>query len=739
MAPPARPLRHMATISRMIRRLRPFAAPLAGCMGLLIGMPPLLAAPGPVGPAWSIGLASQAHQASELAVERQEHVLLWHESGPARAATSACLLVHASFAVVQPAVHKALGALGHFNTSQSEGPLAYQLEGWDEVILSRRPDLREALVARTVRPRLELAQQQGAITAAELDLRLAQARAKVASAPQDRIELAGFQVRYGHYHAQRATRHGWLGRSHSELQVDVFDVSAAFGRPTTAVQMRRRDETPNPRYSAWSGLFDVNILGGGGTPRTLTGSVVPAEAFTAVHKALASVSAGERVQAAPSPTAWVAPLAPPQAAPTITFTAPRADHPPLPADTLPWLEVAGLPPDPLAKPRNMLTLPDGDLLLSFTGGKQASVWRLHQAGRHWQARAIWQGKEGADHLALSADGRTAWFDGARPDGRHGALVAYDVANRQARTLLAHSTASTGQAHGDSEEGGPGMPRRWELSGAQWPTFFDHTHLPDHASPIGRFVLASLQPTGPAPAQGGPWPYQPHMRASRQSMMGIDMKGNTLIWPVRWRGEGSQWTEDQAGIAELQAGTGRVLRAHRVPQRFGEIDQLDASGVASWVPTPLGSPQAQWIALGFVLMLPDDGKLPPRPEARGATQRFVGMHVVNTQDGRVCLSALLGRADVLRAAARSANGQLLALGSERASARTGTPAALWDVRTCQPSLRLAVPERSSIEALAFSWQGTDLWGASSEGLLRWRLPEGLTDAARAGSHPDQSRD
>lgn len=698
---------------------------------------PLRAAPPPLLPAWSIAPASEANQASALAVNRKDQVLLWSGPGAAQAAPLVYMVVDVPFDAAQPAVHKALGALGRFESGRSDGPLAYQYDGWAEVILSRRPDLRDALAAHSVRPRLELALQQGAITAAEFDLRLAQARADMVSAPQGRFELDAFKATYASYHAQQTASYGLLGRSQSKLLVDVFDASAAFGRPTTAVRVLRQDETPNPDYGMFSGIRDFNILGGAHTSPTLTGSVVPAAAFNAVRAALVSVSSVDRVQIAPSPAAWVAPVAQPVTAPAIALVPPRADRAPLDAELLPWSEVAGLSGDMITYLHDVLTLPDGGVLISASEIRTARVWRLQQVGGAWKSELVWQGTEGGRQLALSADGRTVWFDTRLADERSAGLVSYDVQTRQTRAFSPQRVDAQGRAQGDADERSLRDLRRWELNGSQLPVFFDHSYLPRDESPLGRDVFQVLQPATPAPAQGGAWGFKPTVNALRQSMMNLHTS-NTLIWPVRWRGQPGLWVEDQIGIAELQADNGRVLRAHRVPQRFGQIDRVDATGVAQWVPMPLGSPQAGWVALGFVLMLPDGGGLPPKLDGPGSKARFVGMHVVNVNDGSVCLSALLGRADQLMAAARSANGQLLALGSEGLTGDAVASAALWDAKACQPSVRLAVPPRSgSLHALAFSWNGADLWALTRRGLLRWRLPDGLRDAARAGSLPDQS--
>ena len=705
------------------------AALLQFLVPLMVVSGPLQAAPPQAMPAWALGQATEANQASDLAVSRKEQVLLWTGQGKARAAKTAYLVVDAPFASVQPAVQQALGTLGQFESNRSDDLLAIQFDGWDEVLLSRRPDLREALAARFVSPWLELARQQGLITAAELDLRVAQARARIASVPQNRRELDAFKVTYARYVAVQDKTYGLMGRGHSALHVSVFDLSATFSQPTTAVLVSRLDEAPNPDYGVLSELHDFNILGGAHTYPTLTGRVVPAAAFNTVRAALIAVSSSDRIQIAQNPAVWVAKVEPPIAAPAISLAVPRTDRAPLDAELLPWSEVAGLSDDVTTYLHDLLTLPNGDVLISAKDFRKARVWRLGQVEGAWKSELVWQDSEGARRLALSADGHTVWFDGSRPDDHQVALVSYDVQTHQTRAF----TVNLLDTDGISEY----ALSRWELTGTQTPALFDHSLLPKGASSLGRAVFQVLQPVTPPSPLGGAWEFKVTVNALRQSMMN-GMKGNTEIWPVRWRGQKSLWVEDQTGIAELDVPSGRVLRAYRVPQRFGEINSVDASGVAQWVTVPLGSPQADWIALGFVLKLPDSGNLPPKLDALGVKQHFVGMHVINVKDGHVCLSALLGRADELRAAARSSNGQLLALGSDGVSADANGTAALWDAKACQPSLRLAVPARAgSLRALAFSWNGADLWCLTRKGLLHWRLPDDLRDAARIGGMPDQS--
>lgn len=587
--------------------------------------------------AWSVNEASEANGASALAASRKDPVLVWTDGGQVISAKEAYLLVDEPFASVQPSVHRALTLLGRIRSSRSDSPLAYQPEGWDVVLLSRRPDLRHALADRFARAGLERALKQGALTATEFDVRWALARARTASAPQDRAALDAFRQTYASFRARHTRSYGLTGSSSSDLTVDVFDVSAAFGRPASAVRLSREDKSPNPRHNAFSGLRDFNILSRP-PPQTLTSNVVPATAFTAVHAALVSISSDERVRVAPSPQAWVGVIEPPVKVPTIMLVPPSADAARLDAEVVPWSAISGtsdMSADSITDPSDLLTLPNGDLIISASDIRSARVWRAQQLGGTWRAKTIWHGESGAKQLSISSDGGTVWFDGASPIGRRGALVSYDAktdatTEYQPRLFQTKEAASTGRELDW---------RRWELTGSELPAFFDHDYLPSDESPVDRDVFRLIQPAMPAPAAGGSWLFKPSFGALRQSMM--NMQGNTLIWPVRWRAHSSLWTEDQVGIAELDADNGRVLRAHAVPQRFGKLNRLDATGAAQWVPLPLGSPQAEWIALGFVLMLRDSGKLPPQLDAGpGTEQRFVGMHVINVKDGRVCMSALL---------------------------------------------------------------------------------------------------
>lgn len=713
----------------MIRTIARVAAGLFAAASAGHGM--AATAPGTTidGAAWRIESATAFRGHATVAAQRKEQILVWDGGKGAQVASQVLLLVEAPYDQVQPAVQQALAPLGALSMHSENSPLAYLPSGWSEVLMSRRADLREALVAHAILPRLQLAVVQGAITPAEMEQRLARERARVDLAPQSGDQLDAFRATYPYWYATQDRSHGLTGRRKSELLIRVSDVSATFGHPATEVYISREDSYPNPGYLLKQ-VTEFNPLGSS-TPRVLSDNVVPAAAFTAVRDALASLPG--KVEIARSPLAWVQPVAQPTT-PVLNLAAPAGDAPAIQAQAIRW---DALVIDPHSRgytpiyPHALLALPDGDLMVSAgmfdDSGQSQRVWRLHDANGEWKAEEVWRGAAGTAQLSLSADGRIAWFNGGNAPYIAHDLYAYDIASR---SLTRHAATWPDADRRNISN------LRWELAGDQRPAIFDHDYsLGDddgRKNLLGNNYLTVLRPTTAPSSANGTWPFSPTFSSPRQSMMGARMKGNTLIWPVRWRDPKTFWVEDQPGIAQLDAASGRVLRALTLPQRFGTPDPTDATGVAQWIPKPLGSPEAGWIATGFVLMMADDGHMPP---TKGGNDRFVGMHVVNLEDGRV-LSALLGRSDTLQAAARSAHGRFLALGSNGAR-RGDRRFALWDIAQGRTPVQLETSSNNEVHALAFSWNGADLWALCRGELLHWHLPDALIDAATGGSFPDQS--
>lgn len=713
----------------MIRRSVRMAIGLLAAAGMRWGVAATLPENTVDGTHWQIVAATALPDGATVAARRKEQILVWDNGKAGQVASSVLLLVEAPYRDVQPVVQRALESQGKFTAREENGPLSYLPSGWDEVLLSHRSDLRHALAERFALPRLQLAVTQGALTPAEMEQRLAQEYARVDSVPQDRNALDAFRVTYPDWYATQHHSYGLTGKQESTLSVDVFDVTAMFGHPATAVQIRREDSYANPNYHPLTGLAHFNILS---TPpaRTLSDNIVPASVFLSVRDALASLPG--KMEIARSPLAWVQTVAPATATPSLALMAPATDVPVIKAQAISW-DVLVADRRSRLYPHDLLALPDGDLLFSAEvsdgSGRPQGVWRLHQASGEWKVEEIWRGAQGSRQLSLSADGRTVWFDGTDARQASRELLAYDVDTHH----VTHHVVTW-----------PGVDRddiyslRWELAGDQQPAIFNHDYRlgDDSKNLLGYEFLSVLRPVTPPSPADDTWPFGTAFSSARQSMMSVRMQGNTLIWPVRWRDPKVFWVEDQPGIAELDASSGRVLRALALPQRFGSPDPDDATGAAQWVPKPLGSPEAGWIAAGFVLMLADDGHMPPSLDKTGnRNDRFVGMHVVNLSDGRV-LSALLGRADTLEAAARSAHGRFLALGANGIK-HSGPHVVLWDVAQARTPVQFETSSQRELHALAFSWNGADLWALGDRELFRWPLPDSLRDAAVQGSFPDQS--
>lgn len=687
---------------------------------------------------WRIESAAKFDDEAVIASQRNEQILVWDVGGTAHVAGAAVLLVNAPYDQVQRTVQQALKPLGTFEFAADTSPLAYLPDGWDEVLLSRRSDLRNALVDRFTRPQLQQAVEQGALMPAEMEQRLASVRASVDSVPQQRIELDAFRTSYASWYATQNTSYGLTGKRSSELTIKLFDATAMFAQPATVIQMKRVDSYPNPAASLWNEIRNFDVLSPSPAAR-LADSVVPARVFIAVRDAVAGLPG--KVAIAHTPHAWVQPIPQPKTAPPLVLAAPAVDTPLVKAQISRWdTQVIDLHSSryALIYPHDLLTLPDGDLLLSAEVSDGTSqrqrVWRLHDVAGAWRIEEVWRGANGTRHLSLSADGHTAWFDGDAVQPAGVDLMAYDI---ETRKIIAHSVTWP-EANNNKLD-----MLRWELAGDQLPAIFDPLYRLDDTeiSPALQrsSYLAILRPETAAPAENSNWRFKPALTSARQSTMDrYTEHGNTLIRPVRWRDAKAFWVEDPSGVAELDVSSGRVLRAWAMPQRSGRPDSNDGAGVAQWVPEPLGSPEAGWIATGFVLMLHDDGRMPPTLQTSASdNDRFVGMHVINIKDGHV-LSALLGRSDTLRAAARSAHGRLLALGSNGKNGDSNGQAVLWDVAQGRTPVRLDTSQfKGEMYALAFSWDGQELWALGHGELFHWHLPDAIRDGVSQGNFPDQS--
>ncbi len=657
------------------------------------------------------------------AARQGERVLAWQKGRSLEPAQQVFLRVDAAFEQVQPLLQAALSGLGGYKTSQAPQTLAYLSDPWPRVWLSRRPDLRAALVQGEERARLEQAVRDGAMSPDEARTELAWALASTDSAPQDRIGIPAWQAQTPSYLATRQERFGLWRSSRGVTRVEAFDAGFLFGRPTTAVRLGREDTYPNPRYKFFD--WNRNILSSAPS-KELTHHLVPAPAFEALAAALRRAKLPFAV--ASSPLAWAEPVAQPEP-PAVSLQAPGESRSLRPQS----FALTRLPefPDGITYPGILLALPGGDLLLSGEffrhGRREQGVWRLSRQGDTLAAQAVWTGRSPGRRLTLSRDGGSAWFSGlAGAEGTAPQLFRYDVA---ARRLVSAPLPGLPAAGGADDKTWP--DNDWLLDGEQQPLAWTRSYS-------GTGSMAAWQLQGQAP-QEGRWKVAERLRSTRPAYV------QEVLSQVLLRQARRLWAIDRS-LVEWDADSGRLLHSWPLPQRFGDFPP--APGVqqrpSGWDPQALGSAEGGWVALGFTYLLPEKSPGVPLIEARAAVaekepvprERHSGVHVMDTASGRVRLSALVGPG-LLSAFARSAGGRWLAVGGDPAWPR------LWDLDTGGAGYQLAEPAQAGTRpphptALAFSWDGRSVWGLSQRQLLRWELPAEAADAAGGGRFPDQSR-
>lgn len=660
-----------------------------------------------VSQAWRIEAARPGMSLSAALIRKREPLVLWPDSDVVPA-SAVHFLSGAPFERVLPVVQRTLRKWSVSDQfPKSTRALAYFPDDWITVLLSRRPDLREALARFDNDHDLDLAEQLGALTAKETLQRKAEARQGLAWSPQSRIEIGDFQKDYG----------AWFGSSGGTRDpyplaviASVLDVSAAFGRPATAVSLMRVSSYHNPNYRPFRDFLKFDLFASSAS-RTLHEITVPGEVFEAVRGAL-QFDSGTSLSVADSPLRWLSPVAPVErGSAKPRFVDAASSGPVLMAEPIVWSASTEII-DERFEPMGLVTLPDGSLLISseyYDGeGNAVGVWRMREVKDHWVAERIWKGANGARRLVSSADGQQVWFSDENND-----MPRWNVYDVTRGVMSTYAIASS------KEEGPLLRGNAWFLDSEKRP-LATHTRY-DVESEIGSSLLEFLT-------------FEP--KAGRNSMLSPRTEFSTLrqsIMPslIRMTGLNGQqgvWVEDDDGLAWLNRRTGRVERALALPQR----GMSSARGFAPWAPAAFGSDKAQWMAVGFVL---------PRPEAdTRCDERYVGMHVVDLPQERLRFSALLGCSSTLQAAARSANGRYLALGSNAPEPDANAPFALWDARTGEVPLRLLTIRSREVRGMAFSWNGADLWALTSGVLLRWRLPVRLRDAAVEGdreSFPEQS--
>lgn len=632
----------------------------------------LLASAAPLPANWQMLPTAQQEAEKGLPSALQAPLLAKNQ----RALDKVELLVALPFDQVLPVVQASLASMGKFNAPVQRTRVAYMDHGWGNVLIARRPELKAEFIRRYRMPALRTAVAQGALLDEELPPREQRLqRDPAVDAMSDK--LAELQGSFASWQASAEQKHGVLGRAKSTVEVRVMQVDEALGKPATAITLSRTDDWPNPNGGIVDQLREFNVMGGGPSPR-LSRSRVPEALFNPVYDAVRKLP-GAALQIGVNASDW---------------------QPALVADNRivePSLTVPGNTKDAAAAQRllafgsgdyyDMRPLADGSVLLLSSYPK--ALWRW-APGMGDEPQRVWQASADAGRAGLSVDaqGRNAWLAVQRQ------IVSYSLDQQRVLTHPLRWAADVRQPISGGWS--------WTQDAQGRPVPYDHAL--DGRGGI-RDVLRVLQPQTTPSADGEPWGYAQRFDATRQGVVG-SYPGNSLVKPVRWDGPGQGfWIEDPAGLTELDGTTGRVSRVLALPRRFGKADGNDDTGMAQWVPAPLGSAKGGWVAVGFVLM--------------EGTRRDPGMHVIDVVSGKLRYSLALPGLNALNSASASADGRLLALGSNDGS----TPVlAVWNLQSGQ-SLSLN-PSRSAcwdLRQLHWAPQGDALIGLCGDGVARWALP------------------
>lgn len=581
------------------------------------------------------------------------------------------MLVALPYAQVLPVVVSALAAVGPLEEQTGVSPLSELDEGWGDVLFARRPDLVHQLVSKTDLPRLQQDVRDGALAEAEIPGRLASIERTLRFQPGS-ARTAALTEPYRYWYGNAERTYGATGGSSSRVIVRVMQLDAVMGHPATAVYLTRKDEFANPKASFTHQvreLANLNIFSPG-QPKRLHRSSVPEAVFSPVYTALNTLP-GANLQLGLDAGQWQ-----PPAAPRRLVTEPKLTLPDPQARTL--------------QAQALLITKNPDAMLVLADGSALLVRSYPRALLHWapddgqEPRVIWTPNDTVIqwHMARDERGQSAYMVA---DGQ---VLHFDAATRRlARHPIVFDKPEL-LKNVDYFPDGKGVPLAYR-----------------HDVRNRRDTLSIWQPGAQPAADGAPWQYALRLASLRQDVMRHSMRTNTQIKPVRWDGvQANQWIEDSDGLAELDSRTGRVLRAVRLPRRFGEVDPSDDTGMAQWTPPPFGSVKGGWIAVGFVLM---DGK-----------RRNPGLHVVDVASGKVRYSLTLPDQDSLKTAAGSPNGRLLALGT----GANNKAIVVWNLENGR-SLTLQADASGCKDLAQLQWSpsGERLWGRCSNGLLAWDIP------------------
>lgn len=591
------------------------------------------------------------------------------------------MVVNLPYSQVLPVVQATLKPMGALTGNDSSNLVARIGQGWGDVLLDRRPELKREYLVRYALPDLQRYVSDGALLESEIPGRMARLER------QFRFEGRGermpeLQQSFNYWDGRIAQRYL---RSTGILSVRVTQLDAVMGHTATAVTLRRTEDWPNPGggfFGQLRALADANIFSTGPQARLQRNSV-PELAFNPLYDALSALP-GARMRIGADSLDWIA-MPQPQTA----IIEPQRKPPDAAAATVnakAALRIERVMSLKTYDADRMQVLADGSVLLVQNYPFRLLHWRPADGAT---PRTLWVSpSQHVEHWQLSGD----------PQG----LAAYLLVDGQ---VMRYDTA----AHSLSTH-----PLQFDQKGILGDNYVRYFHdgsgvplayLRDYDGKRDTFKLWA--PVQSALTDGARWDYAQQFASPRQHVMRGDFPGNTQSKPVQWDGPwANPWVEDVFGLTELDARTGRVLRVLPLPRRFGSVDPFDDIGMTQWTPQPLGSTKGRWIAVGFVLM---DGE-----------RRNPGMHVVDLDTGKVRYSLALPGRDSLKVAAGSPDGRLLVLGT----AGGEVAAVLWNLDNGRSlSLLAASATCEDLQQLQWSPDGKRLWGRCVNALVQWELPAG----------------
>ncbi len=584
------------------------------------------------------------------------------------------MVVDLPFSQVLPVVVEALRPVGPLRDEIELIPVSRMSEGWGEVLLSRHPELAQKLVRQVDLPKLQENVREGALAESEIPARLADLERTLRFQPGGE-RMAPLTERYKLWSGSAKREHGLRGKSSSIVIANVRQLDPVFGRPATSIFLTRNDEYPNPNNNfigQLRGLADFDVFGAH-PPSRLERNSVPEAMFRPVYEALSQLP-DANLELGLNAEHWRVPVVAKSRAlvrePKLTLPDPHAKA--LQAQVL--LAFEGMD--------KFTVLADGTVLMLRSYPQALLQWSPAPGN---QPRVVWTPADFFTKGLLSRDTR--------------GQSAYLAVNRQ----LVHFDAATQKLATHPIE---------FKSDREVDKYIDYFHLGngvplayDHSYRNKRDTLDIWQPTAQPAGDGAPWTYEKRFASLRQGVMREPAPGNLQIKPVRWDGEmPGFWVEDVNGLAELDSENGKVLRAVRLPRRFGEADPQEDRGMAQWTPEPFGSAKGGWIGVGFILI--EDKKRTP------------GVHVVDVASGKVRYSLALPGQETLGTAAPSPDGRLLAM----ATGSRENAAVLWNLQTGRSlTLRSEKTGCSDLKQLQWTPQGDLLVGRCSNGLLGWDVP------------------